>query len=165
MTNYELIIKQIEEVITSINPEAKSVINEEDMNTFYFDHIIDNSTIEVYVNIFEEFEYYRLALHLPYIVPENKRIEVAQYLFEQNEFLSYGTFLFSFETGRIVLKSDVQFQNLNLEDFSGYFADNLSDCIDLFNETYPAIMQLVYTSIDPKFLKNRFVSKQKVFYN
>ena len=141
------------------------MINEEDMNTFYFDHIIDNSTIEVYVNIFEEFEYYRLALHLPYIVPENKRIEIAQYLFEQNEFLSYGTFLFSFETGRIVLKSDVQFQNLNLEDFSGYFADNLSDCIDLFNETYPAIMQLVYTSIDPKFLKNRFVSKQKVFYN
>ena len=74
MTNYELVIKQVEEVITSINPEAKSVINKEDMNTFYFDHIIDNSTIEVYVNIFEEFEYYRLALHLPYIVPENKRI-------------------------------------------------------------------------------------------
>ena len=153
MTKYELVIKQVEEVITLINPEGKSVVNKEDMKTFCFDHTINDSTIEVYVNIFEEFEYYRLALHLPYIVPENKRIEIAQYLFDQNEFLSYGTFLFSFETGRIVLKSDVQFQNIDLEEFSDYFANNLSDCIDLLNDVYPAIMQLIYSSLSPKFIK------------
>lgn len=165
MTNYELVIKQIEEIITSINPESKSVINDEYMSTFYFDHIIDDSTIEVYVNIFEEFEYYRLALHLPYIVPENKRIEVAQYLFEQNEFLNYGTFLFSFETGRIVLKSDVQFHNIELDELSNYFEENLDDCIDLLNSTYSVIMQLVYTSLNPNFIKKHYNGKQKVFYN
>ena len=165
MTNYELVIKQVEEVITLINPEGKSVINEEDMKTFCFNHTINDSDIEVYVNIFEEFEYYRLAIHLPYIVPENKRIEIAQYLFDQNEFLSYGTFLFSFETGRIVLKSDVQFQNIDLEEFSDYFANNLSDCIDLLNDVYPALMQLIYSSLSPKFIKKRFIGKQNVMYS
>jgi hypothetical protein len=41
----------------------------------------------------------------------------------------------------------------------------LNDCIDLLNETYPAIMQQVYTSMDPKFIKKRFIGRQKVFYN
>jgi hypothetical protein len=144
MTKYQLIINQVKEVLSMFNPDAQSVINESDAITFYFDHQIDNTTIEVYVNIFEEFEYYRLAIHLPFIVPENKRQEIAQFLFDQNEFLSYATFLFSFDTGRIILKSDMQFQNIDFENISDCFSDNLNDCFNLLNETYPAMMQLIY---------------------
>jgi hypothetical protein len=158
MTNYELVIK-------SIDPEGKSLINKEDMKNFCFDYTINDSIIEVYVNIFEEFEYYRLALYLPYIIPENKRIEIAQYLFDQNEFLSYRTFLFSFETGRIVLKSDVKIQNIDLEEFSNYFATNRSVCIVLLNDVYPAIMQLIYNLLSPKFFNKRFIGKQNEIYN
>ncbi len=46
----------------------------------------------VCVNILKEFEYLRIALQLSIILPIDKRVEVANYFFEQNECLSYGTF-------------------------------------------------------------------------
>lgn len=165
MSKYKLIINQVEAVIKSLNPNSKSVIEEKDSKTYCFEYNLDNTTIEVFINIFEEFECYRLAIHLPFIVPENKRIEIAQYIFDQNEYLSYGTFLFSFDTGRIVLKSDVHFQNFDQLDISDYFPENLNDCFDLLNNIYPAFMQLIFSNISPIFLNRRFIAKQKVFYN
>lgn len=165
MTNFELITNQVKAELDKISSEAQSFIDENHTKTFYFETTINDSNIDVYVNIFEEFEYLRIALHLPLIVPMDKRVEVANYFFEQNEYLSYGTFLFSIETGRVILKSDIQFQNINLSVNDDYFASILDDCIDLMNNTYPALMQLIYTSLDSKFLLNRFVNKQKVFYN
>lgn len=165
MTNFELITKQVKAKLDKISVDAQSFIDENHTKTFYFESTINDSNIDVYVNIFEEFEYLRIALHLPLIVPMDKRIEVANYFFEQNEYLSYGSFLFSIETGRLILKSDIQFQNINLSVNDDYFATILSDCIDLMNTTYPALMQLIYTSLNSKFLLNRFVNKQKVFYN
>lgn len=165
MTNFELITNQVKAELDKISSEAQSFIDENHTKTFYFETTINDSNIDVYVNIFEEFEYLRIALHLPLIVPMDKRVEVANYFFEQNEYLSYGTFLFSIETGRVILKSDIQFQNINLSVNDDYFASILDDCIDLMNYTYPALMQLIYTSLDSKFLLNRFVNKQKVFYN
>ena len=117
------------------------------------------------MNILEEFEYLRISLQLPIIVPMDKRVEVANYFFEKNEYLSYGTFLFSIETGRVSLKSDVNFQNLDFPVNEDYFSTLLEDCIDLMNTTYPALMQLIYSSLDPKFLINRFIGKHRVMYN
>jgi hypothetical protein len=165
MTNFELITNQVKAELDKISSEAQSFIYENHTKTFYFETTINDSNIDVYVNIFEEFEYLRIALHLPLIVPMDKRVEVANYFFEQNEYLSYGSFLFSIETGRVILKSDIQFQNINLSLNDDYFATILADCFDLMNNTYPALMQLIYTSLDSKFLINRFVNKQKVFYN
>ena len=165
MTNFESILKQVNAEIDSINPETRSYVEDEDSKTFYFEANIKDSNIEVYVNIFEEYEYLRLAYHLPIIVPFDKRIEVAKYLNDQNELLSYGTFLFSIETGRVVLKSDINIQNIDLNTETEYFSSIFDDCIELLNTTYPALMQLIYSSLDTNFMINRFVNKQKVFYN
>lgn len=165
MTNFELITNQVKAELDKISSEAQSFIDENHTKTFYFESTINDSNIDVYVNIFEEFEYLRIALHLPIIVPMDKRVEVANYFFEQNEYLSYGTFLFSIETGRVSLKSDINFQNLDFPVNVDYFSTHLEDCIDLLNTTFTALMQLIYSSLDPKFLINKFVGKQRVMYN
>ncbi len=165
MSNFKCILKQVEEEIDRINPDTRSFVDDNDTKTFFFETTIKDSNIEVYVNIFEEFEYLRLAFHLPLIVPMDKRIEVANYFYEQNEFLSYGTFLFSIETGRVVLKSDVNFQNINSILDTNYFSSIFDDCIDLLNNTYPALMQLIYTSLDSKFIINRFAINKKINLN
>ena len=165
MTNYELVVKQVEDVVESINPGTRSFVDESNTKTFYFETTIKYSNIEIYVNIFEEYECLRFTLHLPLIVPIDKRIEVANYFYEQNEFLSYGTFLFSIETGRLILKSDVNFQNIHLSLDDNYFSTIFDDCIDLLNNTYPALMQLIYTSLDSKFLINRFSLNKSIKLN
>jgi hypothetical protein len=165
MTNYDLISNQVKAEIEKINPDGQSFIEENNTKTFCFETIINDTDVEVCVNIMEEYEYLRIALQLPLIVPIDKRVEVANYFFEQNEYLSYGTFLFSIETGRVGLKSDINFQHLNFLVNEDYFSTLLEDCIELMNSIYPALMQLIYSSLDTKFLINRFVGKRKVFYN
>ena len=92
MTNYDLISNQVKAEIEKINPDGQSSIEDNNTKTFCFESTINDSNIDVYVNIFEEFEYLRITLHLPIIVPMDKRVEVANYFFEQNEYLSYVTF-------------------------------------------------------------------------
>jgi hypothetical protein len=140
-------------------------VETDEMTTYLIYHDLKQTRVLINVNTMKESEYFRIVFELPTIVPKEKRIELAEFFFKKNEYLSLGNYILSFETGKIIFKTNLDYEHFDADLSNQLFNQLLADCMEEINYTFPEIMHLIYSSINPKYTFKQFNTKNAVYFN
>jgi hypothetical protein len=162
----------VDEIVRSFYEELREeqklmghFIETDEMTTYFIYHDLNQTRVLINVNTMKELECFRVVFELPTIVPIEKRVELADFFFKKNEYLSLGSYVLSFESGKMIFKSDLDYEHYSADVSNELFNELMSDCMDELNFTFPEIMHIIYSSVNPKFTFKQFNTRNAAYFN
>ncbi len=99
-----------------------------------------------------------------FLVPLNKRIEVAKYLHSATKKLSFGYFEFDDDSGEIRVKTYCLTNGFN-NDSDEVFKGNLYTNFNIMEYYMPGVMQIIFGKIDAKSALNNILNSTNPQWN
>jgi hypothetical protein len=65
----------------------------------------------------------------------------------------------------MIFKSDLDYEHYSADVSNELFNELMSDCMDELNFTFPEIMHIIYSSVNPKFTFKQFNTRNAAYFN